>query len=93
MCMKNALNITVKSSYNLKQVSSLSSGASIDKPIQNTTRRDSVEDPIESEANSSALVAGTTGTQFNKKYLEIEVLPQISIRFYFEYVTCLNKPL
>ena len=48
----------------MKQVSSLSSGASLDKPIPSTTRSDSVEDPIESEANSSALVAGTTeGTE------------------------------
>ena len=44
----------------MKQVSSLSSGASLDKPIPSATRNDSVEDPIESEANSSALVAGTT---------------------------------
>ena len=44
----------------MKQVSSLSSGASLDKPIPSATRNDSVEDPMESEANSSALVAGTT---------------------------------
>ena len=45
----------------LKQVSSLSSGASLDKPISNSSRTDTVEDPIDSEANNSGLVAGTTG--------------------------------
>ena len=57
---QNCRNTAAKCSMDLKQVSSLSSGASLDKPISNSSRTDTGEDPIDSDANNSGLVAGTT---------------------------------